>query len=125
MVAYKLTAAIFAEIILFSLVLFAIPGYVRAVAMGALDFYGGLHHSIVSFCAPVVFTPLSYFLDHLQKSNHRGAHYFSPTRVAGVAHEADYGRKKGIGGRNRSALSEGGKGKEKRHPRRVLSKHRL
>jgi hypothetical protein len=25
-----------------------------------------------------------------------GAHYFSPTRVAGVAHESDYGRKKGL-----------------------------
>jgi hypothetical protein len=65
MVAYKLTAAIFAEVILFSLVFFPVSGYVRAVAMGALDFYGGLHHSIVFLCAPVVITPLSYFLDHL------------------------------------------------------------
>jgi hypothetical protein len=72
MVAYELTAAIFASVILFSLVLFTIPGYVRAVAMGALDFYGGLHHSIVSFCAPVVITPLSYFSDHLPAGNLHG-----------------------------------------------------
>jgi hypothetical protein len=65
MITYELTAAIFAEVILFTLVLFPVSGYVRAVAMGTLDFYGGLHHSIVFLCAPVVSTPLSYFLDHL------------------------------------------------------------
>jgi hypothetical protein len=32
---------------------------------GALDFYGCQHDFTVFFCAPVVFTPLSYFVDHL------------------------------------------------------------
>jgi hypothetical protein len=39
MIAYELTTAIFAAVILFALVLFPISGYVRAVAMGALDFF--------------------------------------------------------------------------------------
>jgi hypothetical protein len=55
MITYELTAAIFASVILFALVLFPVSGYVGAVAMGALDFYGDLHHSIVFPCAPVVF----------------------------------------------------------------------
>jgi hypothetical protein len=69
MIAYKLAAALFAEIILFPLVLFPVSGYVRAVAMGALDFYDDLHDPIVFICAPVVITPLSYFLDHHQLFN--------------------------------------------------------
>jgi hypothetical protein len=40
MITYELTAAILAEVILFTLVLFSVSGYVRAVAMGALDVYG-------------------------------------------------------------------------------------
>jgi hypothetical protein len=40
MIIYELTAAIFAEVIVFTLVLFPVSGYVRAVAMGAFDFYG-------------------------------------------------------------------------------------
>jgi hypothetical protein len=64
MITYELTAAICASVILFTLVLFPVSGYVRAVAMGALDVYGGLHNFIVFLCAPVVITPLSYFLDH-------------------------------------------------------------
>jgi hypothetical protein len=40
MVAYKLAAAIFAEIILFPLGFFPVSGYVGIVAMGACDFYG-------------------------------------------------------------------------------------
>jgi hypothetical protein len=40
MIAYKLAAAVFAEVILFTLVLFPVSDYVRAVAMGAFDFYG-------------------------------------------------------------------------------------
>jgi hypothetical protein len=66
MIAYKLAATIFAEEILFSLVLFPVSGYVRAVAMGAFDFYADLHNFIVFLCASVVITPLSYFLDHHQ-----------------------------------------------------------
>jgi hypothetical protein len=64
MITYELTAAILAEVILFTLVLFPVSGYLRAVAMGALDFYGYLHNFIVFPCAPVVFTPPSYFVDH-------------------------------------------------------------
>jgi hypothetical protein len=40
MIAYDLAATVFAEVILFALVLFPVSGYVRAVAMGALNFYG-------------------------------------------------------------------------------------
>jgi hypothetical protein len=32
--------------------------------MGALDVYGDEHNFIVFPCAPVVFTPPSYFVDH-------------------------------------------------------------
>jgi hypothetical protein len=39
MITYELTAAIGASVILFTLVLFPVSGYVRAVAMGALDVY--------------------------------------------------------------------------------------
>jgi hypothetical protein len=49
---------------LFTLAFLSVSGYVRAVAMGALDLYGYLHHFIVFPCAPVVFTPPSYFVDH-------------------------------------------------------------
>jgi hypothetical protein len=34
------------------------------VAMGACDGYGYCHYFIASPCAPVVFTPPSYFVDH-------------------------------------------------------------
>jgi hypothetical protein len=64
MIAYKLAAALFTEVILFPLVFFPISGYVRAVAMGAFDFYDDLHNFIVFLYASVVITPLSYFLDH-------------------------------------------------------------
>jgi hypothetical protein len=40
MITYELTAAIFATVLLFTLVLFPVSGYVRTVAMGAFDFYG-------------------------------------------------------------------------------------
>ncbi|MHB9293049.1 hypothetical protein Holit_02166 [Hollandina sp. SP2] len=45
---------------------FSVSGYVRAVARGAFDLSGYLHHSIVFPCVPVVFTPPSYFVDHHQ-----------------------------------------------------------
>jgi hypothetical protein len=61
MITYELTSTIFASVILFTLVLFPVSGYVRAVAMGTLDFYGDLHHPIVFPCAPVVFTPIILF----------------------------------------------------------------
>jgi hypothetical protein len=64
MITYELTAAILAEVILFTLVLFSVSGYVRAVAKGAFDVYGDEHNFIVVPCAPVVFTPPSYFVDH-------------------------------------------------------------
>jgi hypothetical protein len=68
MITYELTIAIFAEVIVFTLVLFPVSGYVRTVAMGAFDFYDDLHNFIVFLCASVVITPLSYFLDHNQKT---------------------------------------------------------
>jgi hypothetical protein len=40
MIAYKLAAALFAEVILFTLVLFPVSGYVGALAMGVFDFHG-------------------------------------------------------------------------------------
>jgi hypothetical protein len=64
MITYELTAAILAEVILFTLAFLSVSGYVRAVAKGALDFYGDEHNFIVFPCAPVVFTPPSYFVDH-------------------------------------------------------------
>jgi hypothetical protein len=67
MITYELTAAIFAGVILFTLVLFPVSGYVSAMAIGSLDLYCYLHHSILFLCDPVVGTPLSYFLDHHRK----------------------------------------------------------
>jgi hypothetical protein len=40
MITYELTVAILAEVILYTLAFLSVSGYVRAVAMGALDFYG-------------------------------------------------------------------------------------
>jgi hypothetical protein len=40
MITYELTAAILAEVILFTLTFLSVSGYVRAVAMGAFDVYG-------------------------------------------------------------------------------------
>jgi hypothetical protein len=40
MVADKLTTAIFAEVILFTVAFFPVPGYVGVMAMGTLDSYG-------------------------------------------------------------------------------------
>jgi hypothetical protein len=45
MVAYELTAALFAEVILFALAFLSVSGYVRAMAMGAIDVYGDCHSS--------------------------------------------------------------------------------
>ncbi|MDR2447649.1 MAG: hypothetical protein LBD58_10265, partial [Treponema sp.] len=45
-----------------SLVLSPVSGYVRAVAMGAFEFYGSRHDPIAFLCALVVITPLSFFL---------------------------------------------------------------
>jgi hypothetical protein len=52
--------------ILFTLAFLSVSGYVRTMAMGALDVYGDCHHSIVFLCALVVITLLSYFVDHHQ-----------------------------------------------------------
>jgi hypothetical protein len=40
MITYELTAAILAEVILFTLAFLSVSGYVRAVAKGAFDVYG-------------------------------------------------------------------------------------
>jgi hypothetical protein len=53
-IAYKLAAAVFAEVILFPLVLFPVSGCVRAAAIGARNFYDDAHDSIVFLCVPVV-----------------------------------------------------------------------
>lgn len=45
-----------------------------------------------------------------------GAETYPPDKYSGDRNEADYGTEKSFGGRNRSALSEGGKGTEKCHP---------
>jgi 5-methylthioribose kinase len=37
------------------------------MALGALEFYGDLHYSIISLLSPFVMLRLSYFVDHLQK----------------------------------------------------------
>jgi hypothetical protein len=39
MVAYKLLSAVFTPVILLSLALFSVSGYVGAMAMGAFEFY--------------------------------------------------------------------------------------
>jgi hypothetical protein len=77
MITYELTAAIFAEVILFTLVLFPVSGYVRAMAMGTLDLYGYLHHSIVFLCAPVVSTPFIILSR-------------SPSKIVILAHQGFY-----------------------------------
>jgi hypothetical protein len=92
MITYELTAAIFAGVILFTLAFLSVSGYVRAGAMGAFDVYGYLHHSIVFLCAPVVSTPLSYFLDHLQhgiieKHEKKTAFYGNVDRGADIRHD--------------------------------------
>jgi hypothetical protein len=63
-VADELASAVFTEIILFILVVFSVSGYGGAVAMGACDVYCYCHYFIASPCAPGVFTPPSYFVDH-------------------------------------------------------------
>jgi hypothetical protein len=40
MVTYELTAAIFAEVVLFPLAFLSVSGYAGTMAMGALDVYG-------------------------------------------------------------------------------------
>jgi hypothetical protein len=40
MAAYKLAAAIFAEVILFPLAFLSVFGYIGTMATGAFDFYG-------------------------------------------------------------------------------------
>jgi hypothetical protein len=40
MVADKLTPAVFTAVILFAVVFFPISGYVRVMALGAIDVYG-------------------------------------------------------------------------------------
>jgi hypothetical protein len=42
---YKLTATIFTEEILFTLVFLSVSGYVSTMAMGAIDVYGDCHSS--------------------------------------------------------------------------------
>jgi hypothetical protein len=49
---------------MFALVFFPVSGYLEAMAMGALEFYGCFHDFIVILCVSVVITPLSYFVDH-------------------------------------------------------------
>jgi hypothetical protein len=63
--AGKLAAAAFETAILFAAASFPVSGYVGAMAMGTLDFYGCQHDFTVFFCDPVLITPLSYFVDHL------------------------------------------------------------
>jgi hypothetical protein len=41
MVTDELTTALGTEVILFTIVFFPVSGYVRTMAMGAFDFYGG------------------------------------------------------------------------------------
>jgi hypothetical protein len=68
MAADELTSALGTEvIILFAVVFFPVSVYVGAMATEALDFYGYYHDFIVFLCVPVVFTSLSYFVDHHQK----------------------------------------------------------
>jgi hypothetical protein len=51
---------------MFAIVFFPVSGYLGAMAMGTLEFYGCFHDFIVIPCVPFVITPLSYFVDHLQ-----------------------------------------------------------
>jgi hypothetical protein len=45
MAAYKLAAAIFATVILFTLAFFPVSGYLGTMAMGTIDVYGDCHSS--------------------------------------------------------------------------------
>jgi hypothetical protein len=45
MIRYKLAAAIFTAVILLTLAFLSVSGYVRAMAMGAIDVYGDCHSS--------------------------------------------------------------------------------
>jgi hypothetical protein len=54
MFAYELAATVFAEVILF-----AVSGCARAVAMGTFGFYDDLHNPIVFLYAPVVIALLA------------------------------------------------------------------
>jgi hypothetical protein len=43
---------------------FPVSGYVRPMALGAREFYSYCHDFIVFHDVPIVFTLLSYFVDH-------------------------------------------------------------
>jgi hypothetical protein len=45
MTANELAAAVFTAVILFVVVFFPVPGYIRALAKGAFDVYGDCHSS--------------------------------------------------------------------------------
>jgi hypothetical protein len=62
---YKLIPTAFALIVLFLIAFLAVLLYTLPMTMGAGEFYGSRHNSIVLRRAPFVFTPAAYFLDHL------------------------------------------------------------
>jgi hypothetical protein len=66
MVRNKLSSAVFAEIILGTVAFFSVFDYIIAMALGAFEFYGDLHYSIISLLSLFVILSLSYFVDHLQ-----------------------------------------------------------
>jgi hypothetical protein len=67
MICDKLASAVFAEIIPGAVAFFSVFDYSIAMALGAFEFYGDLHYSIVSLLSPFAILSLSYFVDHLLK----------------------------------------------------------
>jgi hypothetical protein len=51
---------------------FPVSDYITAMVLGAFEFYGDLHYSIISLLSPFVILCLSYFVDHpLKKKNEK------------------------------------------------------